>query len=129
MDMGCVGMVNVKKTVCGIIWYVGDMVRGKNRMWYGILAVWYDVVNVIYGYICLVVWYQYVSVNRVRNGRIRRTNIICNDLIYRPSESVRKYKPCGQTDKFAITAAETQFYKLRITHRKTKSMARFMRIA
>ena len=68
----------------------------------------------------MVVWY--VSVYKVR-GRIRRTNIICNDLIYRPMEIVREYKPCGQTGKFAFTAAETQFYKLRKTnlHRGEKS--------
>ena len=51
-------------------------------------------------------------------GRIRRMDIICNDLIYRPLETLRKNKPCGQadrqTDKFAIAAADTQFYKLRI---------------
>ena len=45
-------------------------------------------------------------------------DIICNDLIYRPLETLRKNKPCGQadrqTDKFAIAAADTQFYKLRI---------------
>ena len=41
----------------------------------------------------------YVSLVKVRKGRIRRTSIICNDLIYRPLQGVRKYKPCGQTDR------------------------------
>ena len=63
----------------------------------------------------LVVWY--VSVYKARKGRISRTNIICNELIYRPLENVRKHEPCGQTDrqtdKFAFTKTETQFYKLR----------------
>ena len=77
---------------------------------------WYGVVNQLYCKICLVVWY--VSVYKVRKGRICLTNIICNDLIYRPLESVRKYKLCGQTDRqtdiYSFTAAETQLYKLRI---------------
>ena len=55
-----------------------------------------------------------VAVYKVRQGRIRRTNIICNELIYLPLESVREYKPCGQTDRFAFTKTETQFYELRI---------------
>ena len=50
---------------------------------------------------------------KVPNGRIRRTNIICNDFMYRPLECVRKFKPCGQTDNSAITKTKTQFYKLR----------------
>ena len=58
---------------------------------------------------CLVVWY--VSVYKVCKSRIRRTNIVCNDLTNRPSERVRKYKVCGQTnrqtDTFAITETET----------------------
>ena len=40
-----------------------------------------------------------MSVYKVRKGQIRRTSIICNDLIYRPLQSVRKCKPCGQTDR------------------------------
>ena len=62
------------------------------------------------------VWY--VSVYEVRKGRIRRTNSTCNELMYRPLESVRKCKPCGQADRqtdiFAFAKTETQFYKLRI---------------
>ena len=66
---------------------------------------------------------MYVSVYKTRKGCLRRTNIFCNDPIYRPFESVRNYYPCGQTDRntdrqtdeFAITAADTQFSKLRLT--------------
>ena len=57
----------------------------------------------------------YVAVYNVRNGRLRRRNIISNDLIHRLLQSVRKYKPCGQTDRqVCITKTETQFYKVRI---------------
>ena len=38
----------------------------------------------------------YVSVYKVREGKIRLTNIIRNDLIYRQLERVRKNKPCGR---------------------------------
>ena len=43
------------------------------------------------------VWYA--SVYKVHKDRISRTNIICNEPISRPLESVRKYKPCGQPDR------------------------------
>ena len=65
------------------------------------------------------VWY--VSVYKVRQSRIGRTSIICNDLICQPLESVLKYKPCGQTDRQTDRQTslqlpiETQFYNLRTT--------------
>ena len=51
---------------------------------------------------CLVVWY--VSVYKVLMSRIGRTNIICNDLMYRSLGRTiniisRKYTACGQTDR------------------------------
>ena len=71
------------------------------------------------------VWY--VSVYKVRESRIRRTNIICDDLIYRPFERVRKFSASGQTDRqtdtFAITKTETQFYKLRTSVNTTQHMS------
>ena len=79
---------------------VDGMVREKHSIWYGTFAVWYHGTVSWMNYmakICLVVWS--VSVYKVRKGRIRRTNIICNELIYRPLESVRKYKPCRLTDR------------------------------
>ena len=84
------------------------------------LVVWYDgtVWWMCYMAKCclLVVWY--VSVYKVRKNRICRTNIICNDLMYRSLERVRKNKACGQTDTqtdtFAITKTKPQFYELRI---------------
>ena len=61
-------------------------------------------------------FHQYIR--SVRAEYVVRISSIWNDLICRPLENVRKYKPCGQTDRqtdrFAIAAAETQFYKLRI---------------
>ena len=79
-------------------------------------VVWYDVtMSWMYFMAKITCWYGMLCKVR-KKSRIRHTYIICNDLIYRPLESVRKYKPCGQTDrqtdKFAITAAETQVYKL-----------------
>ena len=63
---------------------------------------------------CLVVWYA--SVYKVRRSRIYRTTIICNDLIYRLLERVRKLKACGQIGIHIcrVIETETQFYKLRI---------------
>ena len=120
-DMGYVGgMVYEENTVCMYVaWYLLAVWYGKHTVC-GMVRWWYGTMVPCRGYIVwpnfLVVWY--VSVYKVRKGRIRRTNIICNGLIYRPLETVRKCKPCGQTDRqtdrFAFTAAETQFYKLRI---------------
>ena len=62
------------------------------------------------------------SVCKVRKGRIRRTNNMCNELIYRPSESGRKYKPSGQTDRqtdrfaFLPKLRLSSTNKLRICH-------------
>ena len=80
-------------------------------MWYGTLVVWHDGTERWFynmAKYCLVVWY--VSGYKVCKSRIRRTNIMCNELliIYQVSiigtnylvvELVRKYKGCGQTDR------------------------------
>ena len=72
---------------------------------------------------CQVVWF--VSVNKVRNSRIRLTNIICNDLTYRTSGRVRNYEACGrrtdrQTHLQLITGTETQFYNVKSVGLKVK---------
>ena len=56
------------------------------------------------------------SVYKVRKGRIRRTDI-CNELIHRPLESVRKYMPYGQTERQAERQTERQ--RERQTDRQT----------
>ena len=104
-------------TVCDVVcWYcmMVDILNGK-----------ITVCGMVCGMAkyCLVVWY--VSVYKVRKSRIRRTNIICNGLIYRSLKRVRKHKACGQTDRqtdtFAVTETDTQFYKVRIpiSHKNT----------
>ena len=80
-------------------------------MWYGMLVVWYDgTVSWIYYMAKLVVWY--VSVYKVREGRIRRTNIICNDLIYQPLDGKC---PCGQTDRQTGRQTDSQIPQLTLS--------------
>ena len=74
---------------------------GKNRIRYKVI--WYLIVRCrgcIMAKYCLVVWY--VSVCKISRSRIRRMDIICNDLIYRSLESTNIHlisKACGQTDR------------------------------
>ena len=84
-----------------VVWYVLTVWYGKNTV-YGMVRLRYGTMvrcrGCVIWQICLVVWY--VSVYKVRKGPIRRTNIICNELIYRQLENVRKFMPCGQqTDR------------------------------
>ena len=70
----------MEKTRC-VVWYHG--------------TVWWVYYMAKY---CLVVWY--VSVYRARRSRMHRTRIICNDLIHRSLERIRKkYKVCGHTNR------------------------------
>ena len=48
----------------------------------------------------------------IRSVRVEYV-IRMSSVTIRSLESVRKYKACGQTDRFAITEKDTQFYKLR----------------
>ena len=85
-----------------MVWWHGSIhYMEKYGIWYGMLVVWFDGtmwwVHCMAKYFCLVVWY--VSVCKVCRSRIRRTNIICYDLIYRSLEHVRKYVECGQPDR------------------------------
>ena len=66
----------------------------------GTFAVWYHgTMSWMYYIAKFAWWYGMFQYKRSVKGPIRRTNIICNKLMYRPLESVRKYKPCGQTDR------------------------------
>ena len=96
-DMGYVdGMVygNMGKPQY-VVWYVLTVWYGKtDSILYGTFAVWYYGTMSWMHYMAKFAWY----VDKAREGRIRRTNIICNELIMsRPLESVRKHKPCGHT--------------------------------
>ena len=42
--------------------------------------------------------FQYMRSVRVEYV-VRISYLVCNDHIYRPIKSVRKYNPCGQTDR------------------------------
>ena len=113
-----------KTTVCGMV-CVDGMVREKHIIYmvlYVCGMVYHGTMSWMYyfGLICLVVWY--VSVYKVHKGRIRRTNIICNELIHRPLKSVRKYKPCGQTDR--QTDRQICFYQNRDSVLQTENTLR-----
>ena len=97
------------------------MARENHSKWYVTLAVWYDgtalcIPGIIYGYICMVVWYR--SGHNVCKGRISCTNIICNDIIYRPLECSRKYKVCGYSDRQTDRQICTYLPKQRLSSAK-----------
>ena len=78
-----------------------DILDGKNtvcdtvRWWYGMMVRCGGCTYFMAKY-CLVVWY--VSVSKVCKSRIRRMNIICNDLIYLSLErtNIRPVAPVVQ---------------------------------
>ena len=72
--------------VCETVWYI----EKHMVCWY-----WHSTVRYMYymAEYCLVVWR--VSVYKVRKSRIRRTKIICNDVLERSLECTKSWKIKG----------------------------------
>ena len=95
-------MRKTRYQVCGMVcWRYGTMARCRGCTNYVAKFAWYGM-------------FQYIRSVRV-DYVVQLSSVT---TLYPSLESVRKYKPCRQTDRqtnrFAITAAETQFYKLRV---------------
>ena len=107
-----------RTTVCGMV-CVDGMVREKHSIWYGTFAVWYHGTMSWMYYMAKFAWW-YGMFQYIRSVRVKYVVQISyvTRLYIGHVESVRKYKPYGQTDRqtvrLAVTKTETQFYKLRL---------------
>ena len=112
--MGYVGgIVYGKNTVCGMV-CVDGMVREKHSIRYGMFAVWYHGTVLWVYYMAKFAWwysvFQYIRPVRVEYVvRISSVTTLYIDY-WKVFKDIRH----ADRDRFAFTAAETHFYKLRI---------------